>query len=405
MFALDANPRVTLEDVQTERKRWYRAHRRRRIERDGWPNPPDPERRLRVGYVSADFRRHSVAFCFGPVLWGHDPQRFEVICYSTGIGEDDFTQRFKRAAALWRDVGHLSDDALERVIREDAVDLLVDLSGHTAGNRLAVFTAKPAPVQLTAWGNVSGAGIPEIDYLLADPVVVPPAERPLFVEQILDLPCALSHPVQDEMPDPGPLPARAAGQVTFGCLNRFSKVSDEALALWARIVRDCPGSRLLLKDRAFSNDGARARVLAKLAGMGLGAERVVLRGATERRAHLETYREVDLALDPFPQNGGITSLEALSMGVPVVTRLGRTVAGRMTASILTALGLADFVAADPDAYATLALARAARLDELADLRAGLRARVLASPVGNAALYVAAVENAYRTAWRRWCARR
>jgi predicted O-linked N-acetylglucosamine transferase (SPINDLY family) len=405
IFALDSNPRFTLEDVQAERKRWYHAHRRRAAGRDGWSNSPASERRLRVGYVSGDFRRHSAAFCFGPVLWAHDPARFEVVCYSTAIEEDDFTARFKRAASAWRAVAHLSDDALERLIRDDAIDLLVDLSGHTANNRLTVFTAKPAPVQLTAWGNVSGTGIPEIDYLLADPIVLPPAERALFVEQVIDLPCALSCPVPDDTPEPGPLPALAEGRVTFGCLNRFSKVSEDALALWARIIRDCPASRLLLKDRVFSDAGLRAGVLAKLERLGIAPERVMIQGATDRQAHLAAYRAVDLALDPFPQSGGITSLEALSMGVPVVTRMGQTVAGRMTASILSALGMTAFVARTDAEYIALALERAAQLDALSETRASLRGRLRDSPVGNAARYVAAVEDAYRDAWRRWCATR
>jgi predicted O-linked N-acetylglucosamine transferase (SPINDLY family) len=405
IFAMDSMPRFSIADVQEERRRWYEAHRRPPAAARAWPNPPEPERRLRVGYVSGDFCRHSAAFCFGPVVWDHDRAGFEVVCYSNGIETDDFTTRFREAADVWRVVGHLPDDALEATIRADAIDLLVDLSGHTSSNRLPVFTAKPAPVQLTAWGNVSGTGIPEIDYLLADPIVVPPDERALFAETVIDLPCALSHLVPDALPELNPLPARAAGHVTFGCLNRFSKVSDAALTVWARILDGCPGSRLLLKDRLFSDPAQRQRVVERLAGFGIAAARVDIRGATDRPAHLATYREVDLALDPFPQNGGITSLEGLWMGVPAVTRLGATVAGRITASILSALDMADLIARGDDDYVALALARAADPDGLAALRAGLRARLAASPVGNAALYVGAVERAYREAWRHWCATR
>ena len=404
--AMDWTPGITMVEAQAERRRWYLAHRGPEAARfSDWPNVPDPERMLRLGYVSADFRRHSAAFTFGPVIWGHDRSRFEIVCYSGVAHEDDFTQRFRTGADLWRPMAQLADDALARQIRDDGIDVLIDLSGHTVGNRLTVFCAKPAPVQVTAWGAVTGTGIPEIDALLADPIMVPPDERALFAESVVDLPCMLTYQAPDDAPAVAALPASAAGCVTFGCLNRFAKASDDALALWARILAAMPDSRLLLKDRVFSDAGERARTVERLDRLGIAAARVVLQGGTDHRHHLAAFGAVDVALDPFPQNGGVSTLEALWMGVPVVTLVGTALPGRAGAALLTPLGLGDLVARTPDDYVAIACRLAGDLPALAALRASLRGRLLASPVGDCARYVAAVEAAYRALWRRWCASR
>jgi predicted O-linked N-acetylglucosamine transferase (SPINDLY family) len=404
--AMDWTPGITMADAQAERRRWYLAHRCAETARfRDWPNRPDPERMLRLGYVSADFRRHSAAFAFGPVLWGHDRSRFEVVCYSGVAHEDDFTQRFRAGADLWRPMAQLSDDALAQQIRADTIDVLIDLSGHTVGNRLIVFSAKPAPVQVSAWGAVTGTGIPEIDALLADPIMIPAEERGLFAETIVDLPCMLTYGAPDDAPAVAPLPASAQGHVTFGCLNRLAKVSDAALALWARVLAAVPDSRLLLKDKALSDDGERARTIERLTQLGIAPARVVLQGGTDHRSHLAACGAVDVALDPFPQNGGVSTLEALWMGAPVVTLLGAALPGRAGAALLTPLGLGDLIARSADDYVAIACRLAADLPALAALRAGLRARILASPIGDRPRYVAAVEAAYRGLWRRWCASR
>lgn len=405
IFALDVDERTSVAESQAERGRWYAAHRMSDADRfRDWPNDPDAERRLRVGYVSADFRRHSAAYTFAPVVLGHDRQRFEVYAYSSTRLEDDLTARFRSAVDHWRSVSALTDEQLARMVRDDAIDLLVDLSGHTAGNRLRMFTAKPAPVQLSIWG-ITGTGVAEIDYQLSGPIIVPPAERHLFAEQIFDMPCAFVYQAPSDAPDLAPLPASTGGPFTFGCLNRFGKVSDRVLSLWARILRERPDSRLLLKDRSFSDDANRRAVLQRLARAGIPSDRVVLLGSTTVRGHMEAYRSVDLALDTFPQNGGVTTLEALWMGVPVVTRVGDLPHGRVAASILTALGLGRFVAASDDDYVATALERAADLNDLSTLRASIRVQLGESPIANPAVLVATVESAYRTMWRRWCATR
>ncbi len=406
IHTMGQDPATPMADAQAELRRWYRIHHARGAARHhAWANPPDPDRRLRIGYVSADFRRHSASYCFAPLLAGHDRERFEPVCYSATLREDDRTALFKSSASTWRTILGLSDAALAAMIRADGIDVLVDLSGHTAGNRLPLFTAKPAPIQVTVFGP-SGTGIPEIDLLLADPVLLSADERRGFVERVVDLPCVLTYEPPADAPEVGPLPAVAHGAITFGCLNRFSKVTDRALQVWSRILGGEPTSRLLLKDRVFSDPEVCRRTLARLAGHGVPAERVVLQGGTTIREHLAAHGAVDLALDPFPMNGGISSLEALWMGVPVVSRHDDQPApGRVGASIMAALGLPDFIARDDDDYVALALRHAADRDGLAALRAGLRARMRGSAVGDPARFVAAVETIYRDAWQRWCAGR
>ncbi len=404
IYALESDPSIATAESQAERRRWYLTHRKPRDAARGWANGRDPDRRLRVGYVSADFRRHSAAFTFSPVLWHHDRKAFEVTCYSAVAVEDQFTARFRQAANHWRTTHGLSDERLAEQIRADGIDLLVDLSGHTAGNRLQVFTLKPAPVQITAWAG-PGTGIAEIDYLLSDPVVTPLDERALLAEQVVDLPCAFAFLPPDDTPAVAAAPAARGGPVTFGCFNRFSKVSDAALAAWAEILRATPDSRLMLKDKVFDEASVRNRVTATFAGHGIDAARLVFRGWTDQAQHLASYGEIDLALDPFPHGGGVTSLDALWMGVPVVTRLGVNQTGRTTAAILTALGLTALIAPDDAHYVALARARAADRGWLVTTRAALRPRMAASPIGNATLYAAAVEKIYRDVWRRWCAGR
>ncbi|MEO5374860.1 MAG: tetratricopeptide repeat protein [Alphaproteobacteria bacterium] len=405
IFTMDLDPATSLAGMQEERRLWYQRHGlplARTIRPHG--NPRDPERPLRVGYVSADFRRHSAAHIFGRVLENHDRETYPLYLYSNSRLEDEETARFRACAAGWRPIVNLSDEAVAEAVRADGIDILVDLSGHTNGNRLRVFARKPAPIQVTAWGHAHGTGLPTIDAFFADPVYVAPGDRHLFAETVVDLPCFFPFGPPENVPPVTPLPAASSGYVTFGCFNRLTKVTEAVLAVWAEALRRVSGSRLVLKDLQLNDAGQRARVLETLAGHGIGGERVDLIGFTPRAEHLAAFARVDIALDPFPQNGGVSTLEAMWMGVPTVTLLGRTPPGRSGAAICKAITLDDFIAATPEAYVDIATRQAADLAGLARLRAGLRQRLADSPLGNPPLYARAVEAAYRTLWRQWCGR-
>lgn len=365
-------------------------------------NDRNPSRRIRLGYVSADFMRHSAAYIFGPVLRRHDHAAFEVVCYSGVVVEDEMTQTFRQTADLWRSVGHLSDEALAAQIRADGIDILVDLSGHSAGHRLLAFARKPAPIQVAAWGQASGTGLTAMDYLFSDAVTIPAPVRPLFAETVVDLPCVISFEMPVDAPAIGESPSGSRGFVTFGCLNRFSKVSPAVLGLWARILNAVPRSRLLLKDTAFEDESMRRMARTTLAASGIDDDRLELRGRSSHKDHLATYNDIDIAFDPFPHNGGASTWEALRMGCPVVARLGDHAAGRQSAAILSSVGLGDWVAESNEAYLDLAALKAADIAGLTALRHRIPTLLAASPAGDLDIYTRHAETAYRRMWEKWC---
>jgi predicted O-linked N-acetylglucosamine transferase (SPINDLY family) len=404
IFSLDLTPGAA-DERQAERARWNerfgQAWRARPVHHT---NSRDPERPLRVGYVSADFYHHSASMAFMPILRAHDRTQVHIYCYSSATRSDPITAEAQALADVWRDVAFMSDDQLEALIRADEIDVLMDLSGHSAGNRLPVFARKPAPVQLTAWGYATGTGMDAIDGFLIDRVVAPPEEDHTYAERIVPVPSAICFELSSGGPEVNALPALSRGYVTFGAFNRLPKVSEETRETWANVLKAMPTARLLVKTGGQDSDGERQRLVDDLVARGIGRERIDLRGGSSRGEHLATHNEVDLALDSFPHGGGVTSVEALLMGVPVVTLLGRGVAGRLTAAFLKSLDLDELVATTPDEYVTIAQAAAGRLTWLAEQRSSLRERLLASPTGDTRAYTRAVEEAYRGLWREWCAR-
>ena len=367
-------------------------------------NVPDPGRRLRVGYVSRHFRSQAATYAFGGVLLYHDAAAFEVVCYSDTLYEDEITARLRARADRWHDTIELSDDEFADLVRNDGIDILVDCVGHMSGHRLLVFARKPAPIQVTAWGEPTGTGLDTMDYLLADPVLVPTRERALLAEQVFDLPNFLSYWAPDPLPDPSPLPAIVNGYVTFGSFSRLEKLQEPVLRSWAAILRGVPQSQLIIKgDQQLSETGRGRRLLDVFHDHGVAPERVTLLNPTDRVNHFRAYQKIDIALDPFPHGGGMTTLNSLWMGVPVVTWSGRTISSRLAAASLTALGLTDFIAFDLEKCVSLAVAKASELDALARLRADLRQKLAESAVGDPTRYTCAVEAAYREMWRRWCA--
>jgi protein O-GlcNAc transferase len=402
IFALNFDASAKAADQQAERLRFGQRYEHLQAAAPVHSNRPDPDRRLRIGYVSAHFRSQAATFSFGGVLLCHDSEQFEIVCFSDTKEEDEITERLRGAVSAWHCTSALTHAELAELVRTERIDILVDLIGHMRGYRLPAFAYKPAPIQVTAWGEPTGTGIGAMDYLFADPVLVPIAERSLLVERVVDLPNFLGYWTPAALLEPGPLPARERGHITFGSFNRLTKVLDPVLRVWAQIMRAVPNSRLVLKDGLFNRDSYEAPIVAAMAAEGIAAERISVLDKTNRAAHFAAYRDIDIALDPFPHGGGMTTLDALWMGVPVLTKPGGTISSRLAAATLAALDLNEFVAPDAKSYVARAVDTASDLERLAHMRSTLRPRIAKSAVGDPTRYARAVETAYREMWRTWC---
>ena len=353
-------------------------------------------RRLKVGYLSQDFRRHSVASFFEPLLTAHDRMRVEVFCYAAGGRPDAVTARLKAAADHWADVGALHAEYLCTRIREDDLDVLVELAGHTQGNRLTALARRAAPVQVTAIGYPGTTGLSQIDYRLVDGITDPFGSDMFATERLLRLPRLHCYLPDQDAPPVAAAPANTAGFVTFGSFNKLGKVSDDTVAVWSRVLTAVPRSRLFLKSKALAEEGTRALTIARFGAHGVTPDRLTLFGwVPEDAGHLSTYARVDIALDTFPYSGTTTTCEALWMGVPVLTLAGATHASRVSASLLTTVGLTDWICETPDIFVARAVSAAADVAGLSVLRAELRERMASSPLCDGAGYAAAVEAAYR----------
>ena len=405
IFTLDLMIGEDTVSLQEERKRWDAAQAAHLHQRLAHSNIPDPARRLKVGYVSADFREHSAPKVFGSLLTQYDRTQFEVFAYSNFKGKSDkFTDLFKQSVTAWRNIVGLSDDAVAKMIREDQIDILVDLSGHTAGNRLLVFARKSAPIQITAWGYATSTGMRAMDVFFADPVLVPPNDKQYFTEEVRYLPSAVGAFFNEHFPDVNELPALSGGIITFGSLNRLVKMSDNAYRAWAKVLLAVPRSRLILKTPELDDASTRERVTGYFTKAGVAADRIIMQGRSSWNEHMKTYNLIDFALDPFPHGGGVTALEGLMMGVPVINLRWPTIVGRLSASIVTTLGLTDWIAETEEGYVEFAIRKARDLQSLAILRQQLRGIFTSSVMGNQGAYAQAVEQEYRQLWQEWCAR-
>ena len=355
---------------------------------------PAPDRqprrgRLRVGYVSPDFRRHPVSRFLEPLLAAHDRAGFEIVCYAEVFTPDDVTARLRGYADRWRDTAGVSDAALAETIRADGIDILVDLAGHTRGNRLPVFALRPAPVQVNWLGYPNSTGFPTIDYRLVDAITDPPGRaETLATERLIRLEGGfLCFGTAESPAPPGALPSTASGAITFGSFNNPSKLSPSTIETWSAILHRLPEARLLLKGLQLSDAAVRALLHARFAERGIPAGRLDMMGfLPDAASHLEAYGRVDIALDPFPYNGTTTTCEALWMGVPVVTLLGDRHAGRV--------GLEALIARDREAYVECAVALACDRERLLGLHSDLRRRMTASRLCDAAAFARTVERAY-----------
>jgi len=367
-------------------------------------NTPDPDRKLRIGLVSGDFRHHSVSYFLDGILGEINADAFALYAYSNFHGEDEMTATIRTRVSKFTKVPGLTDAQLAEAIVQDGIDILVDLSGHTGFNRLPLFSWKPAPVQVTWLGYNGTTGVEAIDYILCDRVVLPPAEEPNFVEKPWRLPdlwvCFTPPGLRVDV---AAVPALKNGHVTFGSFNNLTKVTRETMACWAQILQSVPNSRLLLKSRQLSDAGVQDDVAAAFDGLGVERSRLALMGETADKAdHYAMYNQVDIALDPFPYAGTTSTVEALWMGTPLVTLRGNSFISHSGESILRNVGLDDWIGETPSDYVERAVAFAADLPALSDLSKEVRERLLASPVCDAPRFARNLEAAFRGMWREWC---
>lgn len=356
---------------------------------------------LRVGYVSGDFKRHSASMIFANVVLNHDRSKVQPFFYSTlplDEASDECTKLFKQSVGEnWRDISKLSDEDAETVIRKDRIDILVDLAGHTNGGRLALFTRKPAPIQVTAWGFAHGTGCPEIDYFFADPVAIPEDERKFYAEKIYDLPSIVTYREPEyQLAPSSKLPYHANDYFTFGAYARYEKFSDDCVRTWREILLRVPDSKIELKDHAYRRPYSMKRILRLLEG--IDPSRVLFSISTSHQDHMLAYQQADVILDPFPHSGGVVCMEQLYMGVPIVTMYGAQAGGRTTSSVLTAMGRTDWIARTREEYIEKAVEMTKDVRKLADLRKTLRSEFMSSPVIRG--YPQAVEKAYYDIWER-----
>jgi protein O-GlcNAc transferase len=412
VFAMQYHPRYDAEAIAEETRRWNRQYAEPlRSFIEVHHNDRQPDRLLRVGYVSADFRTHASAHFLIPLLKHHDRQQVEVYCYAQVVRPDAKTLQFQHHAAAWRNIVGISDEQVAAQIRQDRIDILVDLKLHTAENRLLVFARKPAPVQVTWLGNPGSTGLTTIDYRLSDPYLDPPAvsaveppgmDESVYSERTIRLPETFwcYDPLDGRDIPVSPLPAQTSGIVTFGCLNNFCKINDDVLALWANVLRQVPNSRLLLLARPGSH---RQRTLDRLQKDGIDPTRVEFISNQPHEKYLQTYHRIDIGLDTFPCNGHTTSLDSFWMGVPVVTLVGPRSFGRAGWCQLSNLGLTELAAQTPDQFARIAVQLANDFPRLQQLRSTLRPRMEQSPLMDAPKFARNMEAAYRQMWHTWCA--
>ncbi len=390
----------TPKELNEKRRQWHQHFGYKGVKAPH-ENTKDPGRPLRIGYVGGDFKTHSAAMIFRPVVT-HESDMIQSYLYSTLPVQDtdQATASFKAFAGhRWRDISSLTDEQADQLIRQDKIDILVDLAGHTNGGRLTLFTRKPAPIQATGWGFAHGTGCSEIDYFFADQVAIPESEREAYVEQIIDLPCIVSYsPPNYGLKTSSQLPYWRNDYITFGTYARYEKMNNECLRMFADILRRVPTSKLEFKDHGCRRPYSIKRIRAEMSD--IDPARLLFSVATSHAEHLQTYQQADLILDPYPHSGGVVCLEQMYMGVPMVTRYGTQAAGRTSSSVLTSMKREEWIAHSHDDYVELAVSMAGQPRRLADIRKTLSQEFLSSPV--VVGYGARVEAAYRWMWQKWC---
>jgi predicted O-linked N-acetylglucosamine transferase (SPINDLY family) len=336
---------------------------------------------LRIGFVSGDLKSHPVGYFLEGLLAQLQSSSIELFAYPTVSTEDELTRRLKAFFHKWSPLTSLDDMGAAQKIHSDDIHILIDLSGHTANNRLPVFAWRPAPIQVSWLGYFASTGLPEMDYILGDPYVTPHEEADHFSEKIWQLPeTYLCFTPPDLDLKVAPLPACSNGFITFGCFNSLSRMTDEIVSVRAEILHAVPDSKLFLKDKQLDHESGRNRVLSRFEAVDIAADRLILEGRSPREKYLECYDRVDIALSPFPYGGGTTSVEGLWMGVPVITKKGNHFLSHLGESIAHSSGLSDWIASDQEEYVAKAVAYASNLEALSELRNGMRERILSTPL-------------------------
>lgn len=401
LFALHLHPDSDPQSLREAHARWNSTYAATLAPPTlSFPKDRNPDRTLRVGFVSPDFHNHPVGRFMLPLLEHHDRTQLKALCYSDSRQSDNLNRRLRTVADAWHDTARLSDDRLANLIRSDRIDILVDLALHTEGNRLLVFARKPAPVQTTYLAYCSSSGLATMDYRLTDPYLDPSgSDESIYCERSIRIESYWCYSPPAESPPVGPLPALQNGFVTFGCLNSFQKVSGPLLRLWIRILQNVPNSRLMLHSYEGSH---RRRVLDLFITEGVDPNRISFVGPQPTPDYFRQYNAIDIALDTFPYTGGTTTCDALWMGVPAITLVGKTAVSRGGASILTNAGLSDYIANTPQQYIESSIRIALNVQRLAELRAQLREQMQNSRLMDAPRFAREMERAFRQMWRERC---
>lgn len=359
-----------------------------------------PDGRIRLGFVSGDLRTHPVGYFLESALGCLDRDVFEVRFYATSEHEDDLSRRLRGHGDHWQRIARLDDGRAAQIINDDRIDILVDLSGHTANNRLGVFARKPAPLQVAWLGYFATTGLATMDYILVDPYLCTEADQQYFTERLFFLPdTRLCFTAPSSAVEVGELPALKTSVLTLACFNNLAKINSAVIELWAEVMSALPEARLILKAKALGDSSVRSRLLSRLGELGVSADRLLLEGWSSRGDYFEAYRQVDIALDPFPFTGGTTSVESLWMGVPFVTLNGDRLLSRQGVSMLKNLGMDDWIASSREDYVRLVTKHCRDIEGLAVLRQTLRHRLLSSPLCDARRFAKNLTSALQTIFR------
>ncbi|MBF0445202.1 MAG: tetratricopeptide repeat protein, partial [Magnetococcales bacterium] len=400
---LDMYVDVSDEQPYTERKKWAEQHATPlQVHWSTFTNIPDPTKKLRIGYVGADFKHHSAAHIFGPMLLNFDAEQFQIFCYAGNTLEDDLTEQFKEKSTRWLQTSRMDDEALAKEIKNDGIDILVDLAGHTIGNRLLTFARKPAPIQINAWGYPFGTAMEAMDYIFADPFFIPHSEHNKYTEQIINIPCVIHMQKVNTFPDVTDPPSCQNGYITFGAFNRLKKYNDSLFTLWAEILRHIPTAKLIFKTPKLDSSMQVKKIQVFFMSLGISKSRLIFIGKTSRYDHLKAHEQIDIMLDPFPHNSGMTALEALRMGVPVLN-CETKIRGPISSTMLNILGIDEWRTKSEEEYVAKAVLFASDIKLLKTIRHQLRNRFDNSVLGNSQLYTQEVEAVYRKIWKKWCA--